>query len=179
MSAPAFWGLDPALKYRWVPRCARMELEPAGVDEGGEYVPAKLGGPVKGAPVILLSPLPDRLSMRVTAARQRYYSILARMHARKGDGAPAADLMDEALDKLDAIYSEDLQLDVLSACVAGWENVKRPDGTDIAFAGKWEADGMVLPGSIKAELFNEIVKESAFTQAQLEAFTSPQESQQS
>ena len=179
MSAPAFWGLDPALKYRWVPRCARVELEAAYTNEEGEYVPAKLGGAVPGAPVILLSPLPDRISMRVTAARTRYYSVLARVHARSGDGTTVSDLMDETLDKLETVYTDDLQRDTLSACVAGWENVKRPDGTDIAFAGDWEKDGMVLPGSIKAELFNEIVKESAFTQEQLEAFTSPQESQQS
>lgn len=168
--------------YRWVPACARevaqafRESVPAtDITPEVAAVPAIYGKPLPGAPVIMLKPLPDRLSLQCNAAQTRYYRAMFRGRERVKAGASVDDTTSAVLDSLDEAYPEDLQVAVLEACVSGWENVIGPSGP-IAYAGKWDVDGMVLPGAIKAELFRDIVNGSAFTPEEVEAFTLPQES---
>lgn len=183
MSVPTFWGIDPKCIYRWTPSQARelvrdfvegspaTETEPAIPTQFAVY-----GKPLPGAPVILLKPMPERLAIRVNAARSRYHVAMSRARAKIKGGADSDDMIAETLDKLADIYPEDLQIDVLSACVIGWENLSAPSGP-LEFTGKWESDAQCLPGLWKAELFRDIVEGSAFEPQEVEAFTLPQESQ--
>ncbi len=172
---PDLYGIDPEVLYRWSPKQCREVLEEARIDEDGRFVPAVYGKAKPGALVILLSPLPERLSLRANAARTRYWKELAKARLsveRGGDVAAATELCEDAVMR---IYSEDLQFDVLAASVKGWE-VKRSDGTEIAFSGKWERDAMALPGWLKAELFSDIMADSALSQEEQAGFLSQQAS---
>lgn len=182
MSVPTFWGIDPKCIYRWTPSQARVlvrdfvEGSPASGDV--HAVPTQFavyGKPLDGAPVLLLKPMPERLAIRVNAARGRYFMAMTRAKAKIKGGADSDDMIAETLDKMADIYPEDLQIDVLSACVTGWENLSAPSGP-LPFTGEWEEDARCLPGPWKAELFRDIVDGSAFEPEEVEAFTLPQES---
>ena len=164
MTAPAFWGIDPELKYAWTPR--RFRIEEDGADGST---------PQDGAPVLLLKALPERLSIRLRHARERFFAAVSKARAKIEDADGAEEAIEAVLDRSEAIYSAELQMDALAACVVGWRNVIGRSGP-IAFTGEWERDAQVLPASVKAELFNDLVSESAFTTEDREGFSSPQES---
>ena len=182
MSAPAFWGIDPDVRYLWTPRAGRAvvsEAVEASVDAEGNAIPAKApvyGEAMEGQPVLILSPLTERMSMRVTAARRKYFAAMSRSRAMFQGGADFNDAVDAFMDRIDLAYPEELQTAVLAACVVGWQNVTKPGGEPIKFTGNWEHDARALPGWAKAELFDDIVSETAFTVEEKQAFTSPQES---
>ena len=194
MSAPAFWGIDPDVRYLWTPRAGRAVVSeaveaspaiPAYTAEDGAEVPAKpeikakapvYGDALEGQPVLILSPLTERMSMRVTAARRKYFAAMSRSRAMFQGGADFNDAVDAFMDRIDLAYPEELQTAILADCVVGWQNVTKPGGEPIKFTGNWEHDARALPGWAKAELFDDIVTETAFTVEEKQAFTSPQES---
>lgn len=177
MKPPAFWGIDPRQTFKWVPSIAREVLV-----EYKEAVPAKgdvpavpailpeYGKPIPGAPWIELGAMPERISIRINAARQKYYTAMARARAKVSAGGNFEDATGAVLDRLADIYPEDLQIDTISAVVKAW------GGFAIPYSGNWEECAPCLPGYMKAELFRDIVDGSAFTAEEVEAFTSPQES---
>lgn len=173
MSAPALWGIDPDCLYPWTPRAGRIKVKEA-VFQGDKLVSStEYGAAQEGAPVLLLAPLTEAMSMRCAAAHEKYSIAYARAIGTVLHGGDTDAAADAAAAKLDSIYTPELIRDVLSACVNGWRNLKTRGGREIAFSGDWEKDGAKIPASWRAELFQDIVNESAFTEEEVQGFTSP------
>lgn len=173
MSAPALWGIDPDCLYPWTPRAGRIKVKEA-VFQGDKLVSStEYGAAQEGAPVLLLAPLTEAMSMRCAAAHEKYNITYSRAIGVVVHGGDAAAAVDAATDKLDSIYTPELIRDVLSACIKGWRNLKTPSGREIVFSGNWEEDAVKLPVSWRIELFQDIVNESAFTEEEVQGFTSP------
>jgi hypothetical protein len=176
MTAPIFYGIDPDVLYRWTPSAAK------GFD----------GGLVDGAPVFLLAPLTEKLSLRVGTLRQKQANLYAQARRITFDrlakqfvdreGEPTDEERDAILseeieklsDKTDAIYSEEIQSQVLADCIKGWESFTSPHGP-IKFVGEWSRDCRAIPAAWRAGIFYAIVSESAFREDAVLGFSSPQE----
>ena len=141
----SLYGIDPEAKYEFIPLEWRESPDPKD-----KIVPKQ------GAPVIILGPLSERMSLRVWDARVAY----SRLHkGSNGDGDG---------------FSVELRSELLADVVKGWRGVRKSkDGPEIAFSGKWSTDGVVLPMSWKDQIFWEVLSENAFTEEAARGFTLP------
>jgi len=141
----SLYGIDPTVTYEFIPLEWRESSDPKA-----PIVPKQ------GAPVIILGPLSERMSLRVWDARVAY----SRLHKGKdGDGNG---------------FSVELRSDLLADVVKGWRGVRRSErAPEIPFTGKWATDGMVLPMSWKDQIFWEVLSENAFTEEAARGFTLP------
>ena len=138
----SLYGIDPEAKYEFVPHEWR--------ESSDSIVPKE------GAPVIILGPLSERMSLRVWDARVAY--------SRRAKANPDDD----------AGFSIDLRSDLLAEVVKGWRGVRRSkDAPEIPFTGKWATDGAVIPMSWKDQIFWEVLSENAFTEEAARGFTLP------
>jgi len=135
----SLYGIDPEADYEFIPFEWRVATE-------DNTIKAK-----DGAPVILLGPMDERLSLRIWDARVAYSK-------KKTDDAP---------------FDPDLRFAVLAATVKGWRGVKRSaDGPELKATGTWEEDAKILPASWKDQIFWTILSENAFTEEAVQGFTS-------
>lgn len=177
---PELWGIDPEARYQWTPRIGRELVETpvfddAGnprIDEDGDpLINREYGAAKEGSPVFILAPLTERLSLSVNAARSRYYIALERAKRAVRAGTSAGEAVEAFADKTGDIYPIELQSSVLKACVVGWRGLSTAKG-EIKFRGDWERDAKAIPSRWLAELFNDIVNESAWSTEDQEGFLS-------
>lgn len=180
---PELWGIDPEARYLWTPRAGREVTETPVIidgvqqkDSAGDPLTKREYGPAQdGAPVFILAPLSERLALSISAAQSRYYTALERAKRSVLRGGSAADAMDAFVEKVGDIYPIELQSSVLKACVVGWRGLRSARG-EIAFKGDWERDAKALRPDWMAELFNDIVNDSAWSTEDQESFLSQPES---
>ena len=215
MTAPKFFAIDPDVKYPFIPSMCREE--PKGLKEAlaaarkkckdktklydaeiEVYVQflGKRGAPLPGAITLFLTPVPERLDLRIRAAKNLVdrTAIAGIQQFREYSKGLADDksisperrseLMAEKRREIEReqirigleAYSPELRFDVLSSCVASWEGV-RTATKEIAFLpGDWERNASALPREAKDEAFLALVDSSAFSQEDIRGFTSGQDS---
>lgn len=158
---PALWGIDPDELYPWTPREGRV-LAKAAVWEGDNLISgAEFGGPLPGAPVVLLAPLLEKDQFRIQHARDSYRILKAK--SEKG----------EAANPMDA-YPDELISDILRKSVKGFHNL-RTKKNPLVFEDNWEKDSVKISRWM-AQIFLAIIDGSAYTDEEMQAFTLPQES---
>ena len=212
MPSTDLYGIDPDALYPWSPkeayfdaneearnRATVLAMEATFEKKPQEYrdeVMKGVGLPEDmklkdGAPVVLLGPLSERMSMQVNTMRNRQASMIAKARREAIEKALAgatpgeteeqrkartAEIFDgmaaELVEKSEGIYTEEAMETVLKACIKGWQNLTRPGGKVIEFSGKPERDLACLPNAWKASIFWAVVTESAWSAEAIEGFGS-------
>lgn len=164
------WGIDPEARYIWAPRVARTPIK----DESGAVT--DYGDPLPGAPVVVLKPIPERLAIKLNAAQSKYYRAVAMAADRVRKGADPDKASDDAAAQIDDAYPQELQDETLKASIAEYR-IKSASGKPLEFRpDDWEWSFGVLRPSWRAELFRDIVNETAWSKEDAAGFLSQQES---